>query len=106
MISEIYSKHFTDSDSNPAGGTTYGSGFAIGWQHGSLGRSPNRSPQNGAFVEDVIQAVIDRIDFYQESKFECNANGEALTYLHRALEVLNNRTHEREDRGVEGTHQV
>ena len=37
-MSLFISNHFTDEDGNPAGGTTFGQGFAIGWQHGPLGR--------------------------------------------------------------------
>lgn len=104
MRQPITSNHFTDGDGNPAGGTTYGNGFAIGWQNGPLGRGADREDPNGAFVEDIIAAVIDRIEFYQSSKFDSVYNALALTYLRVAQDKLEDRTRDREARDVEGTH--
>lgn len=116
------SKHFNDANGNPAGGTTFGNGFAIGWQNGPLGRHVDgpdgcnapqngpcvqgctRIPPNGAFVEDVLAAVIDRVEYYQAGKFACERNAKALTDLKNAQYELNSRTREREVRKVEGTH--
>lgn len=98
--------HFTDAAGNPAGGVTYGRGFTIGWQNGPLGRGEERAEPGGAFVEDVIAAVIDRIRFYQRSKFACPQNAIALDSLDNALRVLRERTESREARGVEGTHEL
>ena len=106
MRSTVTSNHFSDGNGNPAGGTTYGNGFAIGWQNGPLGRGPDRIEPYGAFVEDVIAAAIDRIEFYQGSKFHCVENAVALGHLKAASEVLQERTRERERREVEGTHAV
>ena len=66
-----FEEHWNDVDRNPAGGVSSGRGFAISWQNGPLGRGNDRREPNGAFVEDVIQAVIGRISFYQKSKFQC-----------------------------------
>ena len=63
-----------------------------------------RREPNGAFVEDVINAAMGRLDFYQEGKFACAANEEALKHLLAARHALEERTAERLDRGVEGTH--
>lgn len=104
MRSSFSSNHFSDAEGNPAGGTTFGQGFAIGWQNGPLGRGEDRKPANGAFVEDIIAAAVDRLKFYQNSKFKCDENHQALVYLVSALDVLDTRTKERESRGVEGTH--
>ena len=106
MRTPITSNHFSDSDSNPAGGTTYGNGFAIGWQNGPLGRGESREEPNGAFVEDVIAAALDRLEFYQASKFNCEENARAVNRLNAALEALNERTAAREARAVEGTHAI
>lgn len=105
MRSVITSNHFFDENGKPAGGTTFGNGFAIGWQNGPLGRGEARTGPNGAFVEDVIDAALDRIDWYQQSGFACDENAEAISHLRSALEVLDKRTKAREARGVEGTHQ-
>lgn len=103
----IESNHWTDLRGTPMGGATYGKGFAISWQNGALGGpSGVRSEPNGAFVEDVIQAAVDRLEYYQGSKFACQENAQALDYLSLALSSLHSRTKSREARGVEGTHQV
>lgn len=130
MRTGIKSEHWNDANGNPAGGTTFGNGFAIGWQNGPLGRHVDasdgkegciaegnrsfricvsgctRKEQNGAFVEDVIAAAVDRIRYYQQSKFACARNAEALAHLEIALERLNSRTAEREKRKTEGTHHI
>ena len=102
------SNHFTDSKGRPAGGSTYGRGFAIAWQNGPLvdPKTGQRGEPNGAFVEDVIQAAIDRLEFYQRGPFACEANAVAITYLRSAIVQLNIRTADRERRNVEGTHEV
>ena len=109
--STVVSNHWTDSNGNPAGGSSYGRGFAISWQNGPLGRGPDRQPANGAFVEDVLRAVVSRIAFYQASRFACAQNAEALaqlraalTQLRAALMLLEARTADRKARQVEGTH--
>ena len=100
-----FEEHWYDSDGKPEGGVSSGRGFAISWQRGPLGRGKNRIEPNGAFVEDVIVAVIGRIEHYQTSQFACGENEEALTHLRLAAEALDRRTKEREARGVEGTHE-
>ncbi len=77
----------------------------ISWQNGPLGRGDDRREPNGAFVEDVIQAVIGRIEFYQQSEFACIENSVALTHLRKSLQALDERTKDRETRDVEGTHE-
>lgn len=99
------SHHWTDQpNGNPAGGCTTSNGFTISWQNGPLGRDGERREPNGAFVEDVIGAAADRIRFYQESKFNCADNAEALSHLELAISCLQRRTKDRESRSVEGTH--
>ena len=99
---KIHSKHYKDEAGNPEGGTTYGIGFSIGWQHGPLGRGMDRQEPNGAFVEDIIAAAMDRLEFYQNSRFPYAENDEALAHLIQALRSLEKRTAGRERRGVEG----
>ena len=97
--------HFTDEHDRPAGGTTTGTGFTIGWQNGPLGRGPERRAPNGAFVEDIIDAARDRIAWYNEMGFECEENMEAIDHLEKALGALDRRTKSRESHDVEGTHE-
>jgi hypothetical protein len=75
-------------------------------QNGPLGRGADRIEPNGAFVEDVLDIVADRIRFYQASKFACRTNALALTKIEEALHWLDSRTKDREARGVEGVHEV
>lgn len=107
MMQQISSVHRVDDAGNPAGGRTAAIGIDITWQDGPLGRGEDRIPPNGAFVEGVIEAAIDRIRFYQEAaggKFKCRENALAITDLESAQNWLNRRTAEREGRQVEGTH--
>lgn len=92
MQNRFESRHWTDENHNPAGGRTDGTGFSICWQNGPLGRGADRLSPNGAFVEDVIAAMIDRLTFYQDSKFHCTENAHAIDLLSEALSVLENRT--------------
>jgi hypothetical protein len=93
-----------DEQGNPAGGYVDGVGLHIEWQNGPLGRGEERIEPNGAFVEDVIGAALQRIQHYQDSKFVCEENARAIVHLEQALTHLNLRTANREERGVEGTH--
>jgi len=119
MNQEIVGVHETDENGNPAGGETTGTGIKIDWQNGPLGRHTENCKQeagcgvdctrkapNGAFVEGVIAAAIDRIKFYQDSKFKCRENAIAITKLEEALHWCNHRTANREERKVEGEHKV
>ena len=106
MQNGFTSNHFNDKDDNPGGGSTFGCGFAIEWQNGPLGRDADRVVPNGAFVEDVIAAAKDRIEYYQSSQFACEENAKAIVHLDKALAYLADRTASRETRGVEGTHVV
>ncbi len=106
MRQGYFSEQWSDVNGNPAGGVTTGKGFTISWQNGPLGRGNERREPNGAFVEDVIDAAADRIRFYQSGKFACDDNAEAIKHLEAALEALQRRTKEREQRHVEGTHQA
>lgn len=102
----MHAHHFQDEHGNPAGGQTFGNGYCIAWQHGPLQRGGARQDPNGAFVEEVIIAAIDRLNYYQRSKFECEENDEAIHHLVAAVEALHRRTEAREARQVEGTHHV
>ena len=91
----------------PTGGRTRGTGIVIDWQDGPLGRGADRKEPNGAFVEDVIAAAIDRLEFYQsasDGRFRCRENALVITKLEEALHWCDHRTQAREAREVEGTH--
>jgi hypothetical protein len=101
-----FNENWRDENGIPKGGVSCGRGFTISWQNGALGRGDDRSEPNGAFVEDVIQAVVRRLEEYQSTKFRCLENAAALAFLRDAALCLDNRTTRRETEGVEGTHKV
>lgn len=104
----IRSTHKSDQIGNPAGGLTTGTGFAIHWQNGPMidPASGLRRAQNGAFVEDIIEAALDRLRYFQGLKYQCRENAMAITKLEEALHWLMARTRDRQARGVEGQHKV
>ncbi len=95
-----------DDDGNPSGGTVDGVGIQIRWQSGPLGRGLDRIPPNGAFVADVLAAVIQRLEHYNQGKFRCRENSLAITHCEEAMHWLQARLDNRDSRGVEGTHEA
>ncbi len=96
---EPFAEYYTDVDGNPTGGRATGQGFEISWQNGV--KEPN-----GAIVEDVIAACIDRYKFFQDSKFACEENADAINFLTAALEAQARRTNRRKVAGTEGTYET
>lgn len=103
MRNSFKAEHW-DQEGRPGGGCSYGVGFTISWQNGPLGQGADRREPNGAFVEDVIAAAQDRLEYYQRGSFACEENADAIHHLASALAALNMRTRDREQRDVEGTH--
>ena len=103
-MGKFFEEHWSDMDGNPSGGVSCGTGFAISWQHGPLGRGRERKKPNGAFVETILSAAWHRLRFYQAGKFVCAENARAMREIEMALWHLNSRTKNRETRKVEGTH--
>ena len=104
MVQDIVCVNYLDDEGRPAGGAVRGVGLSIDWQNGPLGRGDERLAPNGAFVETVILAALQRIEHYQAGQFKCRENALAITKLEEALHWLNARTNRRENSGVEGTH--
>ena len=104
MLGKFETINNNDENGNPAGGGVIGRGLDIVWQNGPLGRDEERQEPNGAFVETVIAAALQRIQYYQASRFKCRENALAITKLEEALHWLNSRTARREKQDVEGTH--
>lgn len=104
MQAVFKSENFNDPDGRPAGGYVEGIGLRIDWQNGPLSVDGVRREPSGAFVETVIAAALQRIEYYQNSQFKCRENALAATKLEEALHWLNSRTARREKQGVEGTH--
>ena len=106
MQDRFTAENYLDENGNPAGGYASGIGMSITWQNGPLGRGEERAVPNGAFVETVIAAAVQRIEYYNSTQFRCRENSLAITHLEEALHWLNHRTAAREARDVEGTHTV
>lgn len=107
MLQEIAANNWSDENGNPAGGKVHATGLHIQWQRGPLGRGDARKPPNGCFVETVIVAAKQRLEWYQsanDGKFACVENAAAIKCLGDALAALNERTERRERAGLEGTH--
>lgn len=96
-----------DGKEVPAGGSVRGTGLSIDWQNGPLGLhgSEERIEPNGAFVETVLAAVQQRIEYYNTAGFSCRENSLALTKIEEAIHWLNARTNRRVVQNVEGTHE-
>ena len=110
MLQEFSALNYCDEPGLPAGGEVHGLGLDIIWQKGPLGEEgPDRLDPNGAFVETVIAAALQRIRWYQtvsDGRFQCFENRLAIECLETALDHLDARTKDRVERGVEGTHQT
>lgn len=109
MKQPIEALNATDDDGFPAGGWVYAKGTTINWQNGPLGRGEDRQEPNGAFVETVIEAARQRLEWYQTvsgGRFACEENQCAILLLDAAIGYLDQRTRKREERQVEGTHEA
>lgn len=105
MKQQFEAENHNDENGKPAGGFVEATGLRIDWQDGPLGRGEDRQEPNGSFVETVIAAAKQRIEYYNENtEFRCRENSMAITKLDEALHWLEHRTKAREERGVEGTH--
>ncbi len=107
MLGEFEAENRVDENGNPTGGFVNGVGLSIVWQDGPLGRGEDRVEPNGAFVETVLAAVKQRIEFYQtasEGRFACHENADVIASLEYCLRRMDDRTKAREARAVEGTH--
>lgn len=102
IVSNTINSNWTDDNGNHQGGQSCGIGFTIAWQRGPL----NENGRNGAFLIEVLAACENQLRYYQNSKFACTENGEALEYLRQALKALESRRSRRDTEGTLGTHKV
>ena len=102
-----------DENGYPAGGYSRGTGIYIDWQAGPRGPSPEGegewdtpdglAPANGAFVEDLLRIVTERMKFYQETanhRFACRENALAITHMQEAGFWLQERRRDRRERDL------
>lgn len=107
-----------DENENPTGGSVYLQvtkqgdaefpAIVINWQDGPRGQGEGKplAEPNGAFVEDVLWAALQRLEFFNQSKYRDRANSLAITHIEQALQALKDRQLERSHRNVEGKHEV
>lgn len=93
--------NWANPDGSHDGGVSTGIGFTISWQRGPL-----ENGRNGAFMLEVLDACRHQLEYYQNSKFACGENQEALQSIDRAIKVLQERRERRQQEGKLGTHQV
>lgn len=77
-------------------------GAIVAFQHGPI----KENGVNGVTNEVLLCIVIDRLRGFQSSKFACEENADALAHLEAGFAALEKRTRNREQRQVEGTHEV
>lgn len=109
----VKSNFTTDAAGNPTGGNTWMEApgaredgeqvaFTINWQNGMVGPDG----QNGAFIEDVLEAVRQRLQWFNSNpKFRCRENSLAITKIEEALQWLDWRTRQRLLQDVENTYE-
>ena len=78
------------------------SGAVIVFQNGPIGEVG----VNGITHEVLLAILVDRLVGFQCGPYACEANARALALIGEAQRVLKERTTERMNRGVEGTHAV
>lgn len=61
--------------------------------------------EHGTTLEEMLRVSIERLTDLNEI-FSCRENALAITKMQEALMWLNERTRERKQRGVEGTHKA
>jgi hypothetical protein len=94
--------NWTNTQDEHEGGISTGIGFTIAWQRGGL----NTAGRNGAFLIEVAQACQLQLQYYQNSKYACIENAEALRHLDEAITWLQARRDRRAVEGKLGTQEV
>lgn len=99
---EPIDRNWTDEDGNHQGGISTGIGYTIAWQRGAL----NVEGRNGAFVIEVLESVRWQLEYFNEGKYECAENTEAIEHLNQALAQLRTRRDRRKNAGTLSTHSI
>ena len=61
---------------------------------------------NGISNEVLLAVVRHRLQGFQSGPYACETNRQALDAVKLAMEAMHSRTRDRQNRGVEGTHEV
>lgn len=100
-MTDLINQNWTDEQGNHDGGVSTGIGFTIAWQRGSL----NEAGRNGAFLIEVVEACLNQVEHFQDGKFKCQENAEAIFHLEQAIAFLKSRRDRRKQDGTLGTTQ-
>lgn len=95
-----WQSHHWETEGKPDGGLSYGVGFTIAWQRGSI----VENGRNGAFLFEVLEACEDELR-HKNSLFPCSENEYSLMYLAKCIDTLKSRLARRERQGVLRTHE-
>lgn len=71
----------------------------IKWQEGN----PFVVGKNGAYLEEVLETIIDKVTVYQKGPCPCSENDLIIEKLSEALVIQRKRIADREKRGVLGS---
>ena len=77
-----------------------GTPFPIEFQYGAIAEAGG---VNGVTIEALLAICIDRLQGFQSGQYPCRENALALTKIEEAMLWLHKRTHDRMNRGAEGT---
>lgn len=102
----LYTDHITDGSDIPEGHSyllhcPVGLMSALRFQNGPI----KEVGVNGTTSEEVLKVLIHRTTVLN-NKFPCKENETALYHLNKALDAFNDRTKNRQARGVEGLNKV
>lgn len=86
---------YVSKNGKPFGGFANGVGFSINWQAGAF-------PQNGAVMEDVLMAVHQRLQHYEENGLGHVLNRAAMEHIELAIKAMMDRKSERQHTGLLG----
>jgi len=60
---------------------------------------------NGLTIEVLLAICEHRLSAFQETRFKSDYNAQAIGHIQKAVDALNQRTADREERGVDGTYE-
>ena len=90
-----WNTHHWETEGKPDGGQSYGIGFCIAWQRGSI----LDNGRNGAFLIEVLEACLSELE-HKHNQFSCEENEKAIAHLSWCLDELNKRLIRRRDQGT------
>lgn len=87
------------------GRKTYDLNAVVGEIQFQKGPRDGKDSIHGVLLVDILEIAKDVLFSYQQGPYNCDENAEALNYVEKALEALNNRTKDRAKRNVLGKYE-